>query len=746
MKRKYLFISLVAGAVAFSSCKEKTTTSSSSGSSSAPADQGGDVAPKPEPMKSTASVEDRAAKLGFAKHMPKNLVSYEAMFNGRDAFEQLLKTPIGEFILERMADEGITLEDLAESEQMSGQLAMYGEEYFAAYGEGTTESFDLALKLFERALYYGARTGVFAADAQVREGGEFEPESPAVLLDGPLKGAIKEAIAIFAKAEMPSFYQGAKVSDDEARELVALQMEQGIAALQFIAGEAVEEISIERDGNEFAGYKVSGAKLVEMMEAEDGNMAAMEEFVDSADIADFKESLAKKNLVAVSGVVGDYVILFVGKSEDDLVFADKAEDSVCANEKMVFIDSYLDKDIFYAGFSDAELMNNVGNLSGLGYRMIGAAVSGASKGLSEARSLGDTRDVEALLESLASQGQALAKLFSASDAGYVFYLEDGIKAESYGGSNMPNIDFGKTHTFAPMATGESTLLFANWTSNEAYNQKVMEYVDTLGETSYMVSKRITALDIDDGDLRQFKEGLDLFDQNFRGETLELWKALREDLSAGLGAESALIVDVNGSFPKVPQVPQVILKEGKVPRIAYVSQVSDRAKLQGSWERINTSAENILKKISEMQGDEIPMQEPMSSEKGDLKTWFIPIPFQNNDFVPSVSVSDELFFASTSKTFSEGLAAKFKEGGGTSRDGAWMHVDFTVLNAYAQQCFKLLEDNADDVFPDEDMRDDIIANRDKIKKALKALETLKKMTMHTRSEGGRTRVSLHMQAN
>lgn len=744
MKRKYLFISLLAGAVAFTSCKEKVTPSSSD-DSAAPADQGQSVAPtpKPDPIKPTASVEDRAAKLGFAKYMPKNLASYEAFYNGREAVEELLKTPIGEFILERMADEGVTLDDLTEDEQVASQLAMYGEEYFAAYGEGTPKAFNLAMKFLERAAYYGARTGVFAADAQVRDG-EFDPESPAVLLDGPLDGGIKELLAMFAEAEMPAFYQGAKVSDEESREFVALQMEQAVSMLQMMGGEAVEELTIQRGENEFTGYKIAGAKLVELMDQED--MSEMEEFIDSADITAFKTSLAKKNLVAISGVVGDYVILFVGKSADDFVLVDNAEDSVCANPKMAYIDSYLEKDIIYAGFSDGGMMENVGSLSAFGYRMISSAVSGAGKGLSEATSMGDTRDVEALLESLASQGQALAKLFTATDAGYVFYLEDGIKAESYGGPNMPGIDFGKTHTLAPLETGEGTLIFANWTSNEAYNQKVLEYMDTLGETSYTLSKRIAALDIDDGDFREFKEGLDLFDKNFRTDALELWKALRVDLSAGLGAESALVVDVNGSFPKVPDVPQVLLKQGKVPRIAYVSQVSDREKLQASWERINASAENILKTISEMQGEEIPMQVPMSSEKNELKTWFIPIPFQNDDFVPSISVSDELFFASTSKTFSEGLAASFKEGGGASRDGAWLHVDFTVLNAYAQQWFKLIEDNADDVFPDEDMRDDVMANREKIRKALKALETLKKMTMHTRSEGGRTRVSLHMQAN
>ncbi len=739
MKRKYLLISLISGIVAFTSCKEKATPTSSDHSAT-PTDQGAEAVSEPDTIQSTASAEERAAKLGFAKYMPKDLVSYEAFYNGRKALDQLIKTPIGEFILERMADEGVTLEDLMEDDQMASQLAMYGEEYFVGYGEGTLKATNLVMSLLERVCYYGARTGIFVADAQVRDG-KFTPESPAVFLDGPLDGAIKDVLAMFAEAEMPAFYQGSKVSDEELREAVALQMEGAISTIEMFGGEMVEPITVKKGEGEFAGYKISGAKLAELIESLD--MDTIKSFIDTDDINTFKASLAKKNLIILSGVMNEYVILFVGQSEEDFVLVEKVEESVCANEKMAYIDGYLDKNILYAGFYDEEMVTG---LSSLGYRMISSAVNGANKGFNEAGALGDTRDVEALLEDFANQGLALAKLFTSTDAGYIVYLEDGIKAEAYGGANMPCLDSEKLHTFSPMDAGEGTMFFANWTSNEAYNQKLIKYIDTLGETAYLVSKRIAALDIDNTDFSKFKGGLDFFDTTFRTDALELWKALSMDLSAGLGAESALIVDVNGTFPKIPNFSKTLSKQGKVPRIAYVSQVSDRKKLQASWSRINTSIENILKTISEMRGSEIPMQVPMSSEKNDLKTWFVPIPFQNDDFVPSVSVSDELFFVSTSKTFSEGLAESAKQGGGASRNGAWLKVDFKILNAYAQQWFKLIEDNAEEVFTDENQRDNFIANKEKLRKALKALETLENMTLHTRSEGGRTRSSLHLKAN
>jgi ABC-type Fe3+-citrate transport system substrate-binding protein len=174
-------------------------------------------------------------------------------------------------------------------------------------------------------------------------------------------------------------------------------------------------------------------------------------------------------------------------------------------------------------------------------------------------------------------------------------------------------------------------------------------------------------------------------------------------------------------------------------------VDERAKLQSSWKRINTSAESILKTVSKMVEKEIPMQDMMSSEKNGLTTWWTSIPFTGNDFLPCISVSDELFIASTSKTYSESLSEQFKKGGGDARKGAWMHVDFKVLNQYAGQWLELVTKNAEDVFPSESAREDFATNKPMIDKALQAFGSIEEMTLHARNEGGRSRISFHLKA-
>lgn len=741
MKRKYILIPLLSGAVALTACKDKPkTTAPATPDQASESTDASEVltAPKADPIKASATPEVRAKKLGFAKNLPKDIVHYEAMFNGRKAFDQFMKTGLGEMILQRMSDEGLDMEDVLKDEAVLAQIASYSEEYFAAYGKGSEKTFELGVKFFERLIYYSARAGVFVGDGLVREGEDFNPESPKVFFDGPLKGSTKEMVKMIADFNMPTFYQGSKISDQETRDLFASQMEEGIGMLAMM-GEASEPITIKRGDSEFSGFKIIGEKLADMIIDEED----LQEGFDLTDIQAFKKELSGKSLVVVSGVVGDYVLLFLGGSEDDLVLVDNAADSICANEKMVFIDQYLEKDILLAGYSDASIVDGVANLGSIGYRMVTSFSQGLKDGLGEASSLGDTQDVEVLLESLANQGTALAKLFTVQDAGYVVMLDQGLKVEVYGGPAHPALNMTQTHSLAPLAGGDSTVLFANWVSDKSYNEKLMEYIDTLGETSYLVAQRVVALDLDNSEIKDFRQGVGLFEQKFRKDALEMWGALRGDLASGLGAETALVVDLNGSFPKIPDVPATILKEGKMPRISYVSTVDDRSKLQSSWSKINDSAESMLKTFSEMAGTEYPMQLPMSSEKNDLKTWFIPFPIQNDDFVPSISVSDELFFASTSKLFSEGLAEKFTQGGGDARHGAWLRVDFKLLNQYAGQWLKLVSDHADEVIPSESIREDFVTNKPLIEKALQAFDGLDDMTLHTRNEGGRTRASFHL---
>ena len=754
--KKYIIPFLFTGLLAFVGCNKKSTEPSSEAQAEV-------EVPTPDVSDAEVSPAERAAKLGFAQYLPANVSAYSAVINGSSVIDRMWKTPVGTVIKERLEQEGISFDDLSDPQaQMSGILqlggAQYGEDYFVAYGESAPKVSKEVIEFSDRMSYYVGRMAVYAGNAAVA-GKLFEENvHPNKLLTElftkPLKGLPANFIHMFREVDMPSYYQGVKVSGEDSRALVRDQLE-AVPNFFSMIEVGVEPLVVERGGAQFEGYKFSGKKMQEELAEGQGGMRlvlepGLKQFgMSQQEIDEFIKLIEAKTIVALVGEVHGYVVLFMGSSEDDFVLVDDVEDSLCASDKIKFTDDYLDNDLFTYGFSDGGMGYDLSAIEKICYKLGGSFAKGLSDQLAESDSLGNTQEIEVILDNIDKQARGLAAMFKEADAGYVAYLEDGIKVEMQGGSNMPQYDMQSAHTLAPISQGKGQVLFANWATDPQYNEGLMTLIDRFVEVSYLMSKQVlpllasrAAADEGNADFIQYNASLQMFDQMFSKDLLDVWQALRTNMAEGLGAETALVIDVNGSLPKVPMLPKAIIEGGKMPRVAYVSTVDDREKLQASWTRLNTALESLLKKASEMTGAEIPMQVPMSSEKDGLKTWFVPIPFQNDDFVPSVSVSDDLFFATTSKRFAEGLSSLAAKGGGESRQGVWLDVDMKVLHSYAEQWLKLIEENAAEFMSDVEL-EDFNANKEMIETTLSALGMMDSLTYHMRQEDGVTRTSMHL---
>ena len=754
--KKYIIPFLFTGLLAFVGCNKKSTEPSSEAQAKV-------EVPPPAVSDAEITPAERAAKLGFAQYLPANVSAYSAVINGSSVIDRMWKTPVGTVIKERLEQEGISFDDLSDPQaQMSGILqlggAQYGEDYFVAYGESAPKVSKEVIEFSDRMSYYVGRMAVYAGNAAVA-GKLFEenvhPDKLlAELFTKPLKGLPANFIHMFREVDMPSYYQGVKVSGEDSRALVRDQLE-AVPNFFSMIEVGVEPLVVERGGAQFEGYKFSGKKMQEELAEGQGGMRlvlepGLKQFgMSQQEIDEFIKLIEAKTIVALVGEVHGYVVLFMGSSEDDFVLVDDVEDSLCASDKIKFTDDYLDNDLFTYGFSDGGMGYDLSAIEKICYKLGGSFAKGLSDQLAESDSLGNTQEIEVILDNIDKQARGLAAMFKEADAGYVAYLEDGIKVEMQGGSNMPQYDMQSAHTLAPISQGKGQVLFANWATDPQYNEGLMTLIDRFVEVSYLMSKQVlpllasrAAADEGNADFIQYNASLQMFDQMFSKDLLDVWQALRTNMAEGLGAETALVIDVNGSLPKVPMLPKAIIEGGKMPRVAYVSTVDDREKLQASWTRLNTALESLLKKASEMTGAEIPMQVPMSSEKDGLKTWFVPIPFQNDDFVPSVSVSDDLFFATTSKRFAEGLSSLAAKGGGESRQGVWLDVDMKVLHSYAEQWLKLIEENAAEFMSDVEL-EDFNANKEMIETTLSALGMMDSLTYHMRQEDGVTRTSMHL---
>ncbi|OYV03790.1 MAG: hypothetical protein CFE26_20320, partial [Verrucomicrobiales bacterium VVV1] len=121
-------------------------------------------------------------------------------------------------------------------------------------------------------------------------------------------------------------------------------------------------------------------------------------------------------------------------------------------------------------------------------------------------------------------------------------------------------------------------------------------------------------------------------------------------------------------------------------------------------------------------------------------------FFNDDFVPSVTVGDKWFVASTSKLQALELAdAAGKKT--TDRTGFWLSVKLDPLRSFGADWLKLVDENAAQIFADQEgALEEFQTNKAQMEKALLVLGDFDSITANVRRESGKLRGSIHFKTH
>ncbi len=761
MKTRANWLLIPALAIGLGACKKKEEVKAPD-APAAVAETGKGDQEAPPTVTTTPKIgpEERAAKLGFAKHLPQDTEAILSFYNGTKIANRVKGTKLWKLVQEQMggvagiaADEPAIGEaevpepgqeaaipddaggkdaDAAAAAPM-GPAALFGSEFTIALGKSTGEQAGNLLTVSRRMSYFQMRTLARAFGTAVKSGktaslGEslskdYSEELFKEILKDPQSG-----IALLEKAKLPPVYLAFRTKESDRP--AAAQQVAALVANANMLEEMVEPVTIENAGQKFEGVKILGSKISASI-AEDRE--SMDGALDAATVDQLLAVVAKKDLVIVSGTVGDYVVLYFGGSVDDFKLAGDVSQSIVSSDALAFSDGYAAKELAALVYGQKEpletLMNSAGGLAD--------ATNGLRDGLAGSEGLGDTRDLEALLQIVAEREAALRKLTSIDSVCSVAFFEQGLKIESCGGTDAGMVDWKSPDKLARLGDPEDVFLFVDVTKDAAFDEKARAYYEALIEAAYAMTMKVAEVPMEDPEMAKFKEMATMIDGKFRPDMVALWDAFGDDFGGSLGQESALVVDFKGGAPAIPGIPQAVLDKAKVPRISIIAPVTDRAKLSGSWNKMNTTLTGTLAKISAMIGQEIPMQKPMSSERGGNTTWFFPMPFLTDDFVPSVTVGDKWFAASTSKNQALDLITK-ADAGGETRTGFWLSLNFKTLEQYAKETYKLVDENSKDLtgeaLPDKDGK--------VIKDSITLLSDLDKLTIHSRREGAVLRSSVH----
>lgn len=735
---KYFILPIVAaGAVSFTSCSKQESKPVTE-EVTEPVVKVAEVieeAVEPVVEQKLDGLEVLAKKAGFAKFLPKKTDAFWTFYDGAGLAQKFRGSKLGKFAETMVEEQGASMDDLLANPDFQKFAEIAGEELFFAVGEGTAVQTDNLLQLSASSGFYQMRSMVELCGKMLGDGSD----DMSGLDEEYLKDWAKapKTLELFKQSSMPPIYLGFKVSDKETRETYVAQL-QGLAAMALSAQTEDETILVAADHGEFNGFAVKGTLLAEMLEKEEKEemKEEMTEVLGEQTFNDFKEAASTKNIVMLAGAHEDYVVLFIGSSVEQLKFAATPAESVLADEGMDFAQQYAGEDLVSMLYMSEKLSKTTMKYNA----SLKEPALGVLEGLKATETFGDTRVLEILLTDLVQREKDYYAPFKAGRFGSVAMLDEGLKVESHYGGNAPTMDLMAKRHLSKVSEGEDVLFSANWVNNSSQTELLLEYIDSIGSTGYQVAKQMSGLQVEDSDFGEFTAGFTMFEGMFKKEMVDVWGALRDDFGQGLGAESAVVIDLKGELPTVPMLPEAMLKQGKVPRFSYLSTVKDRSKIGESWTKLNTSAEKLLKLASEMSGMEMPMQRPFKSESNGLTSWTFQIPFTHQNCIPNISVSDDLFILGSSSDQSAELSKLFKkEPTGAPLSEAQMN--FKPLRDLSLNWLNLVSEHGADLMNESEF-EKLNEAKPYLESLIEAADEMEYIRVQNRQEGSEMRGSLH----
>ena len=571
---------------------------------------------------------------------------------------------------------GFDISDLAEP--WGAAMDVIGEDAFFGFGKGTAANLDRLTKLSDE---YNKISYEVAGSQLLSElgfgGNESSPEELMKdLLDQLLGDENGEFEKTLNELQLPAFIAGAKVGDGMAAQLVGQFSAMEDQLPPFVL---TSEFDVS-DGVTFRSWSVAAKDVFD-----DNARDQMRQEIGDEKLAEKLEKIIDSKKVEVSfGAHGDFLIVGFGPDHSHIKFVENEDDSLMAISDFQFAKGYADKKILaYNYFSNEALgaFNSPGQFSSLTEGLTGIL-----------KSINEEIDIEKIIPLVSKLGKQLddaTKLNIDSTAG-VLYREDGLKWASIGGASVQGVDTDVPLKLAP-AVSEDAFLLINTAEKIDSRKNSIATFETVAQILHGAGQ--TAIQFQ-GD-QQVAEMFEMFDGMFRPKLLKIWSIFKSKVANGLGSEGGIVVDLKGSMPKIPGVPAEFVKNGKVPRISIFNSVKNRKHLAEAWEQLVPAINEIAAAIPGQEpGQEFQIPDTLSMDGKNLTTHFIGLPFVSNDFLPSLSISDELFFLSTSKKATDELSAAIIENKNNDMNGLVLRVNVEQLIQFANAWIGLIEKSED----------------------------------------------------
>ncbi len=759
MKRKFIVcLPCVALSLFVSSCGEKKPAESSTSTSGEPSE-----APKQELVESANPEMDKQVEkikeiqkeqkvapvkeeevrdvAGFAKHLPKESEMYMNVQGLSGLISSMRDSEIGKLVAEMSKKEGDDIDEAMQSDDFQDFIKVAGEEVFISMGDGSAKSLKTlgdTYSIYYRLYYY--ILGKMMINAVEGEDDFENPEAMNQMIMEMVKPLLDEFLEL-ENYSVPTVYAGFKVSSESDRAEFTKFLQEALVGVLDVNEENPEVKMFYEDSTDayggFKGVKIDYSKLLDALK--DSPNKELEMMGISPEyMGKFTEKFKDFKVSLLVGNYEDYVIFYLGDSAASLKFTDEPTDSLLANEEMAFLKEYKGKEVVSVTYVSQEISQELDKVS----TMMEDLSVGVTKFLLETESFGDTGEIQALLKKMAANGRKLERLTPPSRFGNVAYLEDGFKMDSFLGNDSGIYDLETKRKLATIAMRHDAVLSSSWVLHKENSELAVQNLEDFVNLAYQVTKLVVEHDIKDEEFQEFSDMFKMLDGQFSDNLVATWKAVRSGMSDGLGNEGALVMDLKGKMPRVPDVPTVVLENGKIPRLAMGYDVVDRSKLAESWGVIDSSSREIVAKLERLTNEKIDYKTPELAKKEGIDFWSYQLGVTSHEANLALGINDQMMFFNTSPAFVESFASDYDADGEQKRGGMDFKLRLAPVRSAAQEWMELYSEHGEAIEPSFS-RADFEEAKVLLNEVLKVSEELDSVDFSMRNIDGEFRSFFHI---
>ncbi len=661
-----------------------------------------------------------AGQYGFAAMLPKDVDGFSSLYRLHDVWAAFAKT--------KWAAELLTMEPIKQNPQFQQMLQQWnspqgektrsllasviGAEFHMVEPAGFGEKVKPLMEAYEKLIAAYLQRTIMAGIS----GKPMTPQQTQQMF----RDAAPELLPAFAKCDIPPMLFVVKAANSKPDVDEAFKSLTAMIGVQLPPAFEAGTFKVA-DKYDFQSLRVSAEKLI----PEKAAQQLKELLGDEAKAKDAMVLLNAKNAELAWGWVGDYFVLSLGADHSHIRFATSPTDSALS------IPEIARRAAQFAGKNP----NSLAYASKTLFEKFVSKISFVTEFNTVTEELGGILkpdQIEGMRSDVKKlEGKAQALFTPQYDAAVsVAYIENGLHSEVFGGSRFPMLDAKWPLTFASFAS-PSTFLLLNGRSS-ANSSKIVDFIEDAATTGWGWYEKYGRTMVPEGG----RQGATMIEMMALPMVKQLWNSSRI-LGKALGHETAAVLDLNGTMPKLPDMPP-FLTEGKMPRLAWVAELRDRAGVSEAWKGFSSLIKQLTALMPADPAAAIP--EPQMKKEGDTELYFIPLPVPTDDLLPHIAITKDRWIISTSPSLSKELATKPTATGTQPLSTNWQ-VNFGAFWNFADAWLKVADTHGEKMLSDGNK--EFQKHRPTIGTALKLARSIISSELQLTEESGQTRASAHL---